>query len=148
MGIDPDTHEPSSATNFLPSSPSTRHMAQWESARLEAEARLSKESQPSSGTGTADFFLRLWNSEVGETFRRCGTPSSSSGTGTTSVRMKREEVVAECKSCIDPGSDSCSSNEMEEEDSSESALQLLLDFPTNNDMSFLEQPDFYSSNYF
>ncbi|KAL0397882.1 UNVERIFIED_CONTAM: DEAD-box ATP-dependent RNA helicase 6 [Sesamum calycinum] len=79
MGIDPQTHEPSSVPNGpinrLPSSPSTRHMAQWESARLEAEARLSRESLlliPSSsplGKPEADYFLRLWNSEVGETFR-------------------------------------------------------------------------------
>ena len=49
---------------------------------------------------------------------------------------------------VGAGSGSCSSsNEMEEEDSSESALQLLLDFPTNNDMSFLSQPDFYG-NFF
>ena len=35
------------------------------------------------------------------------------------------------------GSDCSSTNELEE-DSSDTALQLLFDFPVNNDMSFLE----------
>ncbi|KAE8785098.1 myb-related protein Myb4-like [Hordeum vulgare] len=67
-----------------------RHTAQWETARLEAEARLSMLStsaattsvtaSSSSSTAAAsaehgadapsDVFLRLWNSEVGDTFRR------------------------------------------------------------------------------
>ncbi|KAI3449181.1 hypothetical protein Pfo_005846 [Paulownia fortunei] len=179
MGIDPQTHEPSSTSNGplnrLPSSPSTRHMTQWESARLEAEARLSRESLfliPScGGKSEGDYFLRLWNSDVGETFRKLdkgeriasqsSVSSSSTKYGTLSGTTTNMELTAagslaagtnqnkdtECKSsksCIEdfrPGSDSCSSNEME--DSSESALQLLLDFPTNNDMSFLGQPDCY-----
>ncbi|RVW81262.1 Transcription factor MYB41 [Vitis vinifera] len=51
-------------------------MAQWESARLEAEARLSRESllsnpppPPLGRNNDSDYFLRLWNSEVGESFR-------------------------------------------------------------------------------
>ncbi|OEL31095.1 Transcription factor MYB39 [Dichanthelium oligosanthes] len=67
------------------SCPAARHMAQWETARLEAEARLSllsstattNTSAPtaSSSSSTAavhaapDIFLRLWNSEVGDSFR-------------------------------------------------------------------------------
>ncbi|KAK7279960.1 hypothetical protein RJT34_25022 [Clitoria ternatea] len=53
--------------------PSTRHMVQWESARVEAEARLSMESSllnawlPSKTC--PDYFLQLWNSEVGHSFR-------------------------------------------------------------------------------
>ncbi|KAJ0970225.1 hypothetical protein J5N97_023102 [Dioscorea zingiberensis] len=92
MGLNPDTYapssSPSSSTNSSSSS-SARHMAQWESARLEAEARLSRESllfTSSSTTPTPtpsasssdliaprpepDFFLRIWNSEVGDAFRR------------------------------------------------------------------------------
>ncbi|CAL5069077.1 unnamed protein product [Urochloa decumbens] len=66
--------------------PAARHMAQWENARLEAEARLSLfSSSATSATATAssssstaaaehaaaapDIFLRLWNSEVGASFR-------------------------------------------------------------------------------
>ncbi|XP_051218414.1 transcription factor MYB17 [Lolium perenne] len=70
------------------SSLAARHTAQWETARLEAEARLSMLSTSaattsvtaSSSSSTAehgapdapssDVFLRLWNSEVGDTFRR------------------------------------------------------------------------------
>ncbi|PIN09803.1 Transcription factor, Myb superfamily [Handroanthus impetiginosus] len=168
MGIDPQTHKPSTSNetiNRLPSSPSTRHMAQWESARLEAEARLSRESLllvPSSiGKPEADYFLRLWNSEVGETFRMLkngekadsqGKLSSSSSTksgslsGTTTemgpIAADSSNQNDDTRCYLKAGIDSCSSNELEEE-SSESTLQLLLDFPSNNDMSFLEHNDCY-----
>ncbi|KAK1283616.1 hypothetical protein QJS10_CPB21g00508 [Acorus calamus] len=90
MGLDPKTHSPASPFSAPPTAaadpssfPSTRHMAQWESARLEAEARLSRESmlfsfcnnenypQPSdpSDKPGVDVFLRIWNSEIGESFR-------------------------------------------------------------------------------
>ncbi|KAK3144148.1 hypothetical protein QOZ80_4AG0309350 [Eleusine coracana subsp. coracana] len=73
------------AARGLASSPAARHMAQWETARLEAEARLSllsssaTSASASSSSSAADhhhtaalepdIFLRLWNSEVGESFR-------------------------------------------------------------------------------
>nr|AGO03571.1 MIXTA-like 7 [Erythranthe lewisii] len=153
MGVDPQTHEPYSTLNGLTT---TRHMAQWESARLEAEARLSKESQPSipsssssssDGKWGGDYFLRLWNSEVGETFRKVDkkreysvsqSPVVSSSGTTTEAGLLTERKTNE---------DVCMSNEME--DSSESSLQLLLDFPSDNDMSFLEQPadSYYSLLY-
>lgn len=164
MGIDPHTHEPSTLLSRTPSSPSTRHMAQWEGARLEAEARLSKESllsiPASLPRSEADHFLRLWNSEVGETFRKIKngdtteadhSPVSSASTKccsfsgtTTEIGLKTEgsPVAAGSKSCVRTATDSSSSNEME--DSTESTLQLLLDFPGNNDMSFLGHTDCYS----
>ncbi|KAL9273599.1 Transcription factor MYB17-like protein, partial [Drosera capensis] len=99
MGLDPQTHEPASSLlgriSKAPASPSTRHMAQWESARLEAEARLSKESvlhNPTSSRNTdSDYFLRIWNSEVGESFRKikktgeniaCESPASQASSST------------------------------------------------------------------
>ncbi|XP_059634139.1 transcription factor MYB17 [Cornus florida] len=183
MGINPQTHEPASITYGPtikpPSSPSTRHMAQWESARLEAEARLSRESflfnpPPLQRIGS-DYFLRIWNSEVGESFRKfnksdktaCQSPTSqassstkggsvsgttmemalvvagSSATG-SSLNKDKESKIKISKPCLDnvvAGSDSSSSNESE--DSSDTALQLLLDFPSNNDMSFLGQTENY-----
>lgn len=172
MGLDPQTHEPaptfSGPSTKPPATPSTRHMAQWESARLEAEARLSSESLQccnphSSVSHSADHFLRLWNSEVGESFRKvgfkerieCQSPISQASTSTTkcastsglTMDNRDEETVYKkvIKSEVDTHirSDSSSSNEVE--DSSECALQLLLDFPGNNDMSFLEDPvDDYS----
>lgn len=47
MGIDPVTHKPKSDTLGCQSksAASLSHMAQWESARLEAEARLARESK-------------------------------------------------------------------------------------------------------
>ncbi|KAK6142820.1 hypothetical protein DH2020_023168 [Rehmannia glutinosa] len=147
MGIDPQTHEPSSSTsngpqNRLPSSPSTRHMAQWESARLEAEARLScRESHlsiPSPvGKSDGDFFIQLWNSEVGETFRNL---DKAEKTVSPSNQIDDAECKSSSKSCVEdvrPGSDSCGSNEMEDS-SDQSELQLLLDFPSDNDVSFLD----------
>ncbi|KAM7508674.1 hypothetical protein LguiA_019127 [Lonicera macranthoides] len=177
MGIDPQTHEPTTITTTTTTGPppslATRHMAQWESARLEAEARLSRESlllaSPTGRTDT-DYFLRIWNSEVGESFRKLNksdkNPSespishaSSSKCGSISGNMTElgptvappvnqteytEFKISESKSeYLMTGSDSTCSNELE--DSSDSALQLLLDFPVNNDMSFLEgnSDDYY-----
>ncbi|KNA23930.1 hypothetical protein SOVF_019710 [Spinacia oleracea] len=50
-----------------------RHMVQWESIRLEAEARLSLQARhyPSGfPRPNSDNFLPLWNSEVGQSFRK------------------------------------------------------------------------------
>lgn len=159
MGLDPKTHEPITSFGLAkqaPSSPTTRHMAQWESARVEAEARLSRESMlvsPSSGGGVktdCDHFLRIWNSEIGEAFRNlapldelttnqspCSRTTSSSSallkSSTTSCGGK-EVTVAIHGSDYSP----CSNNL--EDDSTDSALQLLLDFPiSDDDMSFLEE---------
>nr|QIJ70647.1 MYB transcription factor [Macadamia integrifolia] len=132
MGLDPQTHCKSSTGSIAKSSasPSTRHMAQWESARLEAEARLSKESfVPSSSSllsssssspknQDSDYFLRIWNSNIGESFRRSSkreeamvVASQSSPISQTSTSIKCgsgvtiEVAVAdppeevECKSC-------------------------------------------------
>nr|XP_004240108.1 transcription factor MYB41-like [Solanum lycopersicum] len=178
MGVDPQTHEPSSAPNGQmitpPTSLAARHMAQWESARLEAEARLSRESQPlvpsSVGRSGTDYFLRIWNSEVGESFRKfnkkegrttCESPasqaSSSTKFGSTSgvttemdvsfAAYQNEETEWKnsqpyTEDVLQGYDDTSSSSGLE--DSSESALQLLLDFPSNNDMSFLGHSDTYS----
>ncbi|CAI9101785.1 OLC1v1039197C1 [Oldenlandia corymbosa var. corymbosa] len=183
LGIDPRTHEPSAMLNILSANSSTRHMAQWESARLEAEARLrlSRESfhlVPSSTekSSESDYILRMWNSEVGEAFRNfnpsqktsCQSPtsqaSSSTKCGSTSGAIKEENLCSTDYSmaagtgsnqtedieykCSRPvvedvplGADSACSSDLE--DSSELTLQLLLDFPGSNDMSFLGNTDNY-----
>lgn len=126
MGIDPVTHEPSSKR--LPASPSTRHMAQWESARMEAEARLSMKSliHFSPERTDTDYFLRIWQSEAGECFRNIkGKPVSVSDTTEPDPRL-------EAITCY-PGS---SPSEME--DSSDTTLEMFFDFHGHNDMSFLE----------
>ncbi|XP_061371573.1 transcription factor MYB17-like [Gastrolobium bilobum] len=185
MGLDPKTHEPVISSCYpidkAHASVSTRHMTQWESARLEAEARLSSESSrfnnnnPSSFCKTdSDYFLRIWNSEVGEAFRNvyksdnktscCQSPVSAGsssnkcesvsavtaelvsnplGSSNVESNVKEELEWRSSKSCANGvihGSDSSSSNDLE--DSSDTALQLLLDFPINNDMSFLEENSF------
>ncbi|GLT79618.1 hypothetical protein SLA2020_511010 [Shorea laevis] len=182
MGIDPETHEPFTSygpTAKAPASPTTRHMAQWESARLEAEARLSKESllfnpHPQGKCSESDYFLRLWNSEVGESFRKlnggqkagsqgspvsqassstkCGSVSAVtmevclklSGSSTQTSSQNNDTKCKSSKSCAEDGiagSDSSSCSELD--DAPDTALQLLLDFPINDDMSFLENFDDY-----
>ncbi|CAF2113385.1 hypothetical protein HID58_082689 [Brassica napus] len=170
MGLDPKTHEPLPSFGLAiqaPASPTTRHMAQWESARLEAEARLSRESMlfnPSSAGGggktDCDHFLRIWNSQIGESFRNLApfdetttsqSPCSRTTTTTTTTSSSSAALPkSSTNSCVGKeivvkthhhGSDSYSpcSNNLEDV-SSDSALQLLLDFPiSDDDMSFLEE---------
>lgn len=138
MGVDPLTHKPLGIITSSSSSSSSsssddvcmhmRHMAQWESARLQAEARLSRDKHSSS----SDMFLRLWNSEVGLSFR---SPIPST--------------------CIDPAASSAppppptmppthSHDDFLDDSSSDddTAFHLLLDFPIDhsNDISFLSSP--------
>ncbi|KAL5727538.1 hypothetical protein ACHQM5_000722 [Ranunculus cassubicifolius] len=118
MGLDPQTHTPSSpsGSNAASCDPSTRHMAQWESARLEAEARLSKEclffghsltnllasDKPASG---CDHFLRIWHSEVGESFRKrdsqemtiCESPISQASSSTKDVKPSLPHLASSTK---------------------------------------------------
>ncbi|KAF5744363.1 transcription repressor MYB6-like isoform X1 [Tripterygium wilfordii] len=178
MGLDPQTHEPFTSLGQIiqaSASPATRHMAQWESARLEAEARLSKESllfnPPVPEKTDSDHFLRIWNSEVGQSFRNfgkednnktsCHSPSSISqassctkcgsatttgiggvdlGRSLTPVSDQNEEMEYKSSKSYHEdlvgGSDSSCLDDLE--NSCDTALQLLLDFPINNDMSFLE----------
>ncbi|KAL9396895.1 hypothetical protein Peur_011148 [Populus x canadensis] len=176
LGLDPQTHEPFSSrgpVNKGPASSATRHMAQWESARLEAEKRLSRESSlflpPMVEKIDCDHFLRIWNSEVGESFRRinmgdnktafqspvsqassstkCGSisaitadiiPNLSRSPATASNQNEDMEWKSPKSYAEDvlAGSDSSSA---ELEDLTDSTLQLLLDFPINNDMSFLDK---------
>ncbi|XP_057454585.1 transcription factor MYB17-like [Lotus japonicus] len=154
MGIDPQTHEPVASSTYpidkSHASTATRHMAQWESARLEAEARLSRESSlfsnNTSNKTNSDYFLRMWNSEVGQSFRaknksdddskaRCQSPMSLVGSSTPESNVKEDFEWKFSDSCGGIVADS-SSDDLE--DSSDTALQLLLDFPIYNDMNFLE----------
>ncbi|XP_030457148.2 transcription factor MYB17 [Syzygium oleosum] len=171
MGLDPQTHEPFVARGPMTNSPTSttmRHMAQWESARLEAEARLSRESILFNPLplqkADADHFLRLWNSEVGESFRKINiemgrspvSPASSSvkcesnsaisaemgpslgGSAAATNDGDDDKEYKRCKSYVQlmaAGTESSGSSALE--DSSDTALQLLLDFPINNDISFL-----------
>nr|AXP34756.1 MYB13 protein [Actinidia deliciosa] len=138
----------------------TSHMSQWESARVEAEARLSMDSfiNPSPlSKPDCDYFLRLWNSEVGESFRKISELSgkeSRSPTSQTTSSIKAieynkytptEQKCIEYKSTSNGDADelmiagSDSSNAYDQlADSSDSALNMLLDFPSGDDMGFLQ----------
>ncbi|KAL7003362.1 hypothetical protein U1Q18_004520, partial [Sarracenia purpurea var. burkii] len=141
--------------------PSSSHMAQWESARVEAEARLSMDSflnPPSTVKTDCDYFLRLWNSEVGESFRKINqqdgresqSPTSQassstkvgSGSGVTMQAGAPGTSSPTEKKCMEYKSSNSDSYELDN-DSSDSALKLLLDFPSDDDMDdmgFLQEP--------
>ncbi|KAL7593227.1 hypothetical protein Lser_V15G31620 [Lactuca serriola] len=136
-GIDPQTHEPYTSKRLPAASPSTRHMAQWESARLEAEARLSMESSSilaSPKKTNTDHFLRVWQSEAGECFRNikgksdCFSPASQAYAYAYAEPDSRFETITFYHG----------SSPSEVEDSSYTALDSLFDFHEHNDMSFLE----------
>ncbi|CAA0830689.1 myb domain protein 17 [Striga hermonthica] len=100
---------------------------------------LEPEGQPAHHMAAhepSDFFLRLWNSEVGETFRDV----SNAGRSYSSPSTVASFVLS--------GRTSDSWSPREAEDSYESELrELLLDFPGENDMSFLGQPDYCYYDY-
>ncbi|XP_074282417.1 transcription factor MYB17-like [Silene latifolia] len=163
MGLDPQTHEPTSKPHGPkpPTSSSTEKQKQkqkaeakplrssstnpnpqefMESARLEPEARLSRESLIYNPYGSS--YYPLWESEKS----RCQSPvsetSSSTKCASSSVLTRRNEdveVKEESEShtqLLNTRSNSSGSDVVG--DSSVSALQLPLNFPENNDTSFLE----------
>ncbi|KAK4431499.1 Transcription factor [Sesamum alatum] len=109
--------QPSSSSKSVDTksdSPSTRHMVQWESVRVEAESRLSSKtlplSTPPGSNPGGDYFLQLWSSEVGESFRNinetaneCEGAASHSPKSQTSSLTKAESgsrstnVMGPCK---------------------------------------------------
>nr|AYE54696.1 MIXTA4 [Torenia fournieri]AYE54707.1 MIXTA4 [Torenia fournieri] len=142
------------------SSPSTGHLHRHRdkgSIRLHESELHVANPQPEN-----DHFMRLWNSEVGESFRDVGFNHSPESTNVDSNSVFKSANTAEaCKIATSPVPDqrgetwnSCkkevedaltcsadSSKSYEMEDSSDSMLKLLLDFPVGgNDMGFLQGP--------
>ncbi|KAK4283175.1 hypothetical protein QN277_000157 [Acacia crassicarpa] len=128
------------------SSSSVRHVIQWENARVEAEKRLSMELESSclnhsSKTNThSDCFLRLWHSEVGQSFRMITVKKAESDSPTSQANSFFASMAQEQASSCNPkvqgtaGSDSGSHEFL---DASDSALKLLLDMPDGN-LGFFE----------
>lgn len=157
-------------------SPSTRHMVQWESARVEAEARLSMESSSllnscSTSKTCPDYFLQLWNSEVGQSFR---TSKGKEGVECQSLATEESSLSSKLESCSDVSLDVKNTshkpkledvNMIQEQatssykpkveddvagseigkyeflDPSDSALKYLLDMPDGDGIGFLGQTD-------
>ncbi|XP_054787787.1 transcription factor MYB17-like [Prosopis cineraria] len=118
-------------------SSSVRHVIQWEKARVEAEKRLSMELETSclnhcSKTNThSDCFLRLWHSEVGQSFRmitekkaESESPTSQSSIAFANLAI---EQVSSCNPKLEGGTAGSDSGSHEFLDASDSALKLLLD---------------------
>ncbi|KAK6135119.1 hypothetical protein DH2020_031137 [Rehmannia glutinosa] len=149
-------------------SPLTRHMVQWESVRVEAESRLSNKplplNAPSDSKSQGDYFLNLWNSKVGQSFRNINdsanneshgvashspTSQTSSLTKVESCKKTSSPEIADQKmetwNCKKESKDVAAvysdntSKSYEMDDSSDAMMKLLLDFPVgDNDMGFLE----------
>jgi myb proto-oncogene protein len=158
----------SNPINIMCESPSC-HMVQWESARVEAEARLSMQSllvkHTSTVKGHPDIFMQLWNSEVGEAFRNVkgkDVETCESLVSDAHPCVKIESVLLDdtapatpnktstsidttqeqedtCKPSADVMSVSDSIGSNEFADSSDTALKLLLDFPGGNGMEFIRE---------
>ncbi|KAL3653503.1 hypothetical protein CASFOL_003184 [Castilleja foliolosa] len=141
---------PSSSSKSVgtkPNSPLTRHMSQWENVRVEAESRLSVKPlplnlPPAGTTMQGDYFVNLWNSEVGQSFRNVNefdspTSQASSLTKAESCKKTSSPEISElrvdiwkCKKEPDDVAD-----QMDDE-----MIELLLDFPVGeNDMGFLQE---------
>ncbi|XP_062221055.1 transcription factor MYB17-like [Phragmites australis] len=129
--------------------PTARHMAQWETARLEAEARLSLLSS-SGGAATAtttsasssstvaaaaeqaskpaDIFLRLWSSDIGDSFRKVAAAATGSSLPAPGKNKRKDAVMIKQEQQALPGDDSsAASNEMEVAEALEE-FQIFLDF--------------------
>jgi transcription factor MYB, plant len=163
MGIDPDTYAPSSPSGgslSTSANPATRHMAQWETARLEAEARLSRESllfsansntSSTADTSTtittttddkssteaiqaeSDYFLRIWNSEIGDAFRKkmntCVVPKVKAEPEITEETDSRNYNCSSGQGCISfTGFIDDSSGSNEAADAQDEAYRIYLEF--------------------
>ncbi|KAL5539363.1 hypothetical protein UlMin_024611 [Ulmus minor] len=149
-------------TNNIKPEPATRHMIQWESARLEAEARLSVGTSVlnSSLNSNADYFLNLWNSEIGRSFREiklkeggnCQSPASQTSSfskfvSSFNATMQTEHMAqkqddsykGKPEDTMMVGSDSSSHYELI--DPNNSVLELLMDYPGECDLGFLQRRD-------
>ncbi|XP_028756404.1 transcription factor MYB41-like [Neltuma alba] len=139
---EPSFKGPHHRSDMKSESSSVRHVIQWEKARVEAEKRLSMELESScvnhfSKSSThSDCFLRLWHSEVGQSFRMITEKKAESESPTSQVSSVFANMAQEQLSSLNPkledgtaGSDSGSHDFL---DASDSALKLLLDIPGDN----------------
>ncbi|KAK9063204.1 hypothetical protein SSX86_017074 [Deinandra increscens subsp. villosa] len=145
----------SRSADTKPKFPSATHTAEWESARVEADARLSMDpilhSSP-HGLPDCDYFLRAWNSEACESFENAKDSSHLAH----AIKVESDSVVTMQAGPTFNASSSCASADqickIETEEATNSGsyspdsykaekslditLDLLLDFP--NDGEYLE----------
>lgn len=166
--------------DFKTESSPTSHMVQWESARVEAETRFSLTSSQACPSPKvepdSDYFLKLWNSEVGESFRKIKKEadmtfqqpkqemtSPSKVESDSVITTQAEGAGAALTLCdmadnekemalVTPDSEkdmvgSISSNSYELDSCSDAALDLLLDIPCGNYMDFLQEDTYDVSLY-
>ncbi|KAL5208795.1 hypothetical protein ABZP36_033230 [Zizania latifolia] len=131
--------------------PTARHMPQWETSRLEAEKSLSLSSSGAAATTItnttattsasssstsgpvaataatpADVFLRLWNSDIGDSFRKLSA-AAAAGTGSPPPPVDATKDMVKQEAAL-PGDDSsAASNEVEAAEAMDE-YQMFLDF--------------------
>ncbi|KAK1415253.1 hypothetical protein QVD17_31029 [Tagetes erecta] len=148
------TSSASMSADAKPKLLSTNHDAEWESARVEDDPRLSMDPVISSPPGLpdCDYFLRAWNSEAGESFQKAKDSSHLAH----AIKVESDYVVTmQTEPTFNAGSSGVSADqickiEAEEatnsgsysptsykaDKSSDITLDLLLDFP--NDGEYLQ----------
>ncbi|KAL8217939.1 hypothetical protein R6Q57_021312 [Mikania cordata] len=150
----------SRSADTITESLSTTHTAEWESTRVETDARLSMDpilhSSP-PGLPDCNYFLRAWNSEAGESFQNAKGSSHLAH----AIKVESDSVTMQagptfnsilsgvsayqiCKIEAEEAtnSGSCSPNSYKVEKSSDITLDLLLDFPSDGEyLDYLQAVD-------
>lgn len=111
------------SADVKPNLTSTSHMAEWESARVEAEARLAVDPM----VPNCDYFVKAWNSEGGDAFQRGKEPV---------IKVESESVITMQADEATNSTSYSPNNSYKTEKSSDITLDLLLDFP--NEGEYLE----------
>lgn len=138
-------------------------ISEFTDAKLVPEARLSISKEPlwllnslSTAKTDCDYFLRLWNSEVGDSFRKandygvaCQSPvsqvssstreDSSSGVITKTQKHAEYMISTQKDSAADLMVGSSESSRSYDE-SSDTTIKLLLDLPEDDEMAYLQEP--------
>ncbi|XP_062120432.1 transcription factor MYB17-like [Humulus lupulus] len=140
----------------------TRHMIQWESARVEAELRLSTESSQlsSSPNKMADRYLQLWNSDIGKSFReikpkdgdmyqsnepeitstaKFGSSSSVPIQAGNIKNSNSTNIIQQERDGYKPITDSNSSSLCDFSDFTSTVSDMLLDSPVGYDLDFFQE---------
>lgn len=131
-------------------------------AKLDPEVGLSMSKEPlwllnslSTAKTECDYFLRLWNSEVGDSFRKandygvaCQSPVSQvsssaredSSSGVTRTQKHAEYIISTKRDSAAELMLGSSESSRSYDDSSDITMKLLLDLPEDEEMAYLQEP--------
>lgn len=133
-------------------------------AKLDPEVGLSMSKEPlwllnslSTAKTECDYFLRLWNSEVGDSFRKandygvaCQSPPVSSqvsssaredsSSGVTRTQKHAESIISTKRDSAAELMLGSSESSRSYDESSDITMKLLLDLPEDDEMAYLQEP--------